>query len=62
MCEMLNEDEKCIAVNHLYEDGDNDFAGKMLQIFNNEETKRLTGLSSSSAACITAADINKFLW
>lgn len=42
MCEMLNEDEKCIAVNHLYEDGDNDYAGKMLRIFNNEETKRLT--------------------
>jgi len=35
---MLNEKEKCIA----YEDGDNEFAGKMLRIFNNEETKRLT--------------------
>lgn len=38
MCEMLNEKEKCIAVNHLYEDGDNDYAGKVLRIFNNEET------------------------
>lgn len=59
---MLNEKKKCITVNHLYEDGNNDYTGKMLRIFNNEETKRLTGLSSSSAACITAADINKFLW
>ena len=38
MCEMLNEKEKCITVDHLYEDGDNDYTRKMLRIFNNEVT------------------------
>ena len=38
MCEMLNEKEKCITLNHLYEDGDNDYTRKMLRIFNNEVT------------------------
>ena len=52
MCEMLNEEEKCIAVNYLYEDGDNVFAGKMLRISNNEETKHLTARLIVEQCCL----------
>lgn len=47
MCEMLNEKEKCIA----YEDGDNDFAGKVLRILNNEVTAICPKALNNKAYC-----------
>lgn len=52
MCEMLNEKEKCITVNHTYKDGDDSFVRKMPRIFNNEETKRLTIRLIAEQCCL----------